>query len=57
VNSFNRYANRSVCFMDAYSKGLSGVKAVWANQKDHGHRVLPNNFLAELAQIKNRILG
>ncbi|KAF8578623.1 hypothetical protein K439DRAFT_1361707, partial [Ramaria rubella] len=47
VNSFNRYANRSVCFMDVYSKGLSGVQAVWANQKDHGHRVLPNNILAE----------
>ncbi|KAF8584694.1 hypothetical protein K439DRAFT_1345446, partial [Ramaria rubella] len=46
-NSFNRYANRSACFMDAYSKGLSGVQAVWANQKYHGHCVLPNNISAE----------
>ena len=33
--------------MDAYKKGLDGSQAVWANQKYHGHRVLPKNILAE----------
>ena len=31
--------------MDAYKKGLNGAQAVWANQKYHGHCVLPENIL------------
>lgn len=36
--------------MDAYCKGLDGSKAVWANKKYHGHRVLPASIMRELAQ-------
>ncbi|KAF8225733.1 hypothetical protein L208DRAFT_413992 [Tricholoma matsutake] len=47
-----RYANRSARFIDAYSKGLTGADAIWANQKYHGHRVLPASILAEVAGKK-----
>ncbi|KAF8510735.1 hypothetical protein BU17DRAFT_55167, partial [Hysterangium stoloniferum] len=32
-------------FIDAYSKGLNGAQAVWANRKYHGHQVLLDNIL------------
>ena len=34
--------------MDAYRRGLDGRQAVWANQKYHGHRVLPTNIMEAL---------
>ncbi|KAF8154659.1 hypothetical protein B0H34DRAFT_661116 [Crassisporium funariophilum] len=43
-----RYANRSARFISAYSQGLSGPKAAWANRKYHGHRTLPPCILADL---------
>ena len=43
-----RYANRSAHFINAYSQGLSGPEAAWANRKYHGHRCLPPDILADL---------
>ena len=43
-----RYANRSARFINAYSQGFTGPEAAWANQKYHGHRVLPPKILADL---------
>ncbi|KIJ42627.1 hypothetical protein M422DRAFT_254072 [Sphaerobolus stellatus SS14] len=42
-----RYANRSARFIAAYSQGLSGAQAVWANHKYHGHRTLPSEMVRE----------
>jgi hypothetical protein len=36
-----RFADRSVCFISAYHQGLSSAQAIWANQKHHGHHILP----------------
>jgi hypothetical protein len=47
---FSRYANRSARFISAYSQGLSGAQAVWANRKYHGHRALPPDLAAEARQ-------
>ena len=44
----NRYANRSVRFMDGYAKGLTGANAVWASRKYWGHQVLPPNIMDEV---------
>ncbi|KAI0244995.1 hypothetical protein BJV78DRAFT_1142701 [Lactifluus subvellereus] len=43
-----RYANWSARFISAYAEGLSGVQAVWANRKYHGHRKLPPELIAEV---------
>ncbi|KZT28644.1 hypothetical protein NEOLEDRAFT_1058343, partial [Neolentinus lepideus HHB14362 ss-1] len=43
-----RFANWSLRFMDAYRKDLSRRQAAWANSKSHGHRILPQDILAEL---------
>ncbi|KZT23590.1 hypothetical protein NEOLEDRAFT_1095990 [Neolentinus lepideus HHB14362 ss-1] len=48
LSTMRRFANRSRRFMDAYRKGLSGRQAAWANSKYHGHRILPQDILAEL---------
>lgn len=37
-----RYWNRSLRFMDAYRRGLTGPQAIWANKRYHGHRTLPD---------------
>ena len=38
-------------FISAYdSQGLSGVQAIWANQKYHSHRILPPDFVAKVQQ-------
>jgi hypothetical protein len=49
-----RYANRSARFIDAYSKGLTGADAVWANRKYHGHRILPASILAEVKKANSK---
>jgi hypothetical protein len=36
-----RYANRSARFISAYSQGLNGAEAVWANKTYYSHRTLP----------------
>jgi hypothetical protein len=33
----SRFANRSMWFMDAYTKGLTGAQAAWASRKYPGH--------------------
>jgi hypothetical protein len=33
----SRFANRSMRFMDAYTKGLTGAQAAWASRKYPGH--------------------
>ena len=43
-----RYANRSARFIHAYSEGLTGAEAAWANRKYHGHRTLPPAILAKV---------
>ncbi|KAJ7319112.1 hypothetical protein DFH08DRAFT_714292, partial [Mycena albidolilacea] len=40
-----RYANRSARFIYAYSEGLSGAQAAWANRRYHGHCTLPPEWL------------
>ncbi|KIM88188.1 hypothetical protein PILCRDRAFT_95554 [Piloderma croceum F 1598] len=42
------YANRSARFISAYSQGLLGTEAAWANRKYHGHRTLPPSMIAEV---------
>ncbi|KAF8494505.1 hypothetical protein JB92DRAFT_2996373 [Gautieria morchelliformis] len=46
-----RYANQSARFISAYSQGLSGSMAAWANQNQryHGHQALPP-WMAEKAK-------
>ncbi|KIK75126.1 hypothetical protein PAXRUDRAFT_173710 [Paxillus rubicundulus Ve08.2h10] len=33
----NRFVTHSLCFMDAYWKGLNGKQAAYAARKYHGH--------------------
>ncbi|KAG2036986.1 hypothetical protein BDR03DRAFT_864797 [Suillus americanus] len=42
------HGNRSLRFLDAYRRGLSGKQAAWANRKYRGHRTLPDSILREL---------
>ncbi|KAF8468757.1 hypothetical protein JB92DRAFT_2772905, partial [Gautieria morchelliformis] len=48
---FQCHANQSVRFISAYSQGLSGSMAAWANrnQRYHGHQTLPP-LMAEKAK-------
>ena len=46
----NSFATRSLRFMDAYRKRLTGKQAAWANKKYRGHRVLPNELFDALAK-------
>ncbi|KAL1669056.1 hypothetical protein GGF50DRAFT_44924 [Schizophyllum commune] len=43
-----RYANRSKRYIHAYSEGLTGAQAAWANRRYHGHRSLPPHVLAKV---------
>ncbi|KAF9475716.1 hypothetical protein BDN70DRAFT_907999 [Pholiota conissans] len=51
-----RYANRSARFIHAYSQGLSGPEASWANKKYHSHRTLPAEIAAEVKDTKTFFL-
>ncbi|KAI0669136.1 hypothetical protein C8Q78DRAFT_1041816 [Trametes maxima] len=42
-----RFCNRTLRFMDAYRKGLTGKQAAWAAKKYSGHRTLPHDILAQ----------
>jgi hypothetical protein len=53
----SRYANRAARFISAYSQGLSGPEAAWANKKYHGHRTLPPSIAAELKESYKRYLA
>ncbi|KAI0286343.1 hypothetical protein BC826DRAFT_918043 [Russula brevipes] len=48
-NLFHCFSTRSLRFMDGYRKGLNGKQAAWASKKFHGHRVLPESILRDLA--------
>ncbi|KAJ7108368.1 hypothetical protein C8R43DRAFT_905423 [Mycena crocata] len=48
MGSRSRFANRSMKFMDAYSKGLTGTQAVWAARKYSGHRVVPDSLMDDM---------
>jgi hypothetical protein len=43
-----KFSNRSLRFMDAYSRGLNGRQVAWVSRKYCGHQVLPNNIMEEL---------
>ncbi|KAF8576314.1 hypothetical protein K439DRAFT_1367607, partial [Ramaria rubella] len=43
-----RYRNRSAHFLSAYSQGLTGTEAAWANRKYHSHRMLPPSMVEEV---------
>ena len=47
-SSFSSYANRSACFISAYSQGLLGGEAAWASRKYHGHQTLPPSMVAKV---------
>ncbi|KDQ12520.1 hypothetical protein BOTBODRAFT_189230 [Botryobasidium botryosum FD-172 SS1] len=47
--------HRSLCFMDAYRKGLNGKQAAWASKKYRGHRVLPERIFEELVSRPRHI--
>ena len=34
-------------FMNAYRLGLNGTQAAWAAKKYRGHRIIPNDILAQ----------
>ncbi|KIJ33830.1 hypothetical protein M422DRAFT_264120 [Sphaerobolus stellatus SS14] len=53
LQQIRRYAGRSAKFMDAYIKGLNGAQAAWAAWKYHGHRVLPENVMAQFDGAHN----
>ncbi|KIJ44951.1 hypothetical protein M422DRAFT_251574 [Sphaerobolus stellatus SS14] len=53
LQQIRRYAGRSAKFMDAYIKGLNGAQAAWAARKYHGHRVLPENVMAQFDEAHN----
>lgn len=46
-----RFTNRSARYISAYSQGLSGSDAAWANRRYHGHRTLPPS-MARMAQAR-----
>ena len=43
-------SNRATQFIWAYSQGLTGAEAAWANQKYHGHRILPPYMLEQVTK-------
>ncbi|KAF8136213.1 hypothetical protein EV363DRAFT_1158064 [Boletus edulis] len=43
-----RYATCSLCFMDAYCKGLNGKQAAFAVRKYRGHQTLPLSVFDDL---------
>ena len=46
LKCLHRFADRSARFISAYHQGLSGAQAIWANQKYHGHRILPPEMVS-----------
>ena len=43
-------SNRATQFISAYSQGLTGAEAAWANQKYHGHQILPPYMLEQVTK-------
>ncbi|KAF8811239.1 hypothetical protein BYT27DRAFT_6460459 [Phlegmacium glaucopus] len=50
LSMMRNFSNRSLRFMDAYSRGLNGQQAAWGSRKYHGHRVLLNDIMEELGK-------
>ncbi|KAJ3992119.1 hypothetical protein F5050DRAFT_1580190 [Lentinula boryana] len=48
-----KFSNHCDRFIDAYCKGFSGSMAAWATKKYHGHRVIPANVDALLAEFNS----
>ncbi|CAK5274696.1 unnamed protein product [Mycena citricolor] len=42
-----RFSIRSARYIHAYTEGLTGSQAAWANHRYHGHRTLPPDMMAE----------
>ncbi|RDB19555.1 hypothetical protein Hypma_013355 [Hypsizygus marmoreus] len=51
VVTMRRFATRSLRFMDAYRKGLTGSQAAWAAKKYRGHRTIPETILHTLLHL------
>jgi len=51
LKPLRRFADRSTCFILAYHQGLSGAQAIWANQKYHGHCILPPEMVSFVKSI------
>ncbi|KAJ7302154.1 hypothetical protein DFH08DRAFT_723453 [Mycena albidolilacea] len=49
LESMCRFVLRVHRFADAYRHGLDGSQAAWAARKYKGHRVLPPEFLRDMA--------
>jgi hypothetical protein len=49
LESMRRFVLRAHRFSDAYRHGLDGSQAAWAARKYKGHRVLPPEFLRDMA--------
>ncbi|KIK72914.1 hypothetical protein PAXRUDRAFT_179652, partial [Paxillus rubicundulus Ve08.2h10] len=46
------FVTRSLCFIDAYWKGLNGKQAAYAARKYHGHRTLPLSIFDDLEKAE-----
>jgi hypothetical protein len=46
LKPLHRFVDRSTRFISAYRQGLSSAQAIWANQKYHGHRILPPEMVS-----------
>jgi hypothetical protein len=54
LKPFCRFADRSAHFILAHRQclsGHSGAQAIWANQKYHGHHVLPPEMVAFVKEM------
>ncbi|KAH8823279.1 hypothetical protein DL96DRAFT_1743818 [Flagelloscypha sp. PMI_526] len=51
-HQFNMFSTRSLRFMDAYRKGLTGKQAAWAAKKYRGHRTVSETILVELEKAR-----
>ena len=49
--------NHAARFISAYDQGLSGPEAAWANQKYHGHRILPPEMATKLKNDHEKRYG
>ncbi|KAG2119722.1 uncharacterized protein F5147DRAFT_564506, partial [Suillus discolor] len=47
LSSMRHFATCSARFINAYQKGLNGVKAAWAIKRYRGHCVLPPSIMQE----------
>ena len=53
VDVIRKFINRSWRFMDAYRVPLSGKAAMWAVQKQKGHRTISQSAMMHLDAVLN----